>query len=68
MKYSILIQWSDLDGAYIASLPEWGEFASTHGDTYEEALDSAKEVLADLVHAYEQTGRPLPPPKILQIA
>ena len=38
MKYSILIQWSDPDKSYIASLPEWGEYASTHGDTYEEAL------------------------------
>ena len=67
MKYSVLIQWSDLDNAYIASLPEWGEFASTHGDTYEEALENAKEVLEDLIHAYEQIGRSLPPPRILQI-
>ncbi|MGB7415089.1 MAG: type II toxin-antitoxin system HicB family antitoxin [Thermosynechococcaceae cyanobacterium] len=68
MKYSILIQWSDSDQAYIASLPEWGDFASTHGDTYEEALENAREVLEDLIHAYEQTERPLPLPKILQAA
>ncbi len=57
MKYSILIQWSDPDQSYIASLPEWGGFASTHGDTYEEALENAREVLEDLIYAYEQTGR-----------
>lgn len=68
MKYSILIQWSDLDQVYIASLPEWGEFASTHGETYEEALENAREVLEDLIHAYEQTGRQLPSPKVLQVA
>ncbi len=67
MKYSILIQWSDPDGAYIASLPEWGGFASTHGDTYEEALEQAKEVLADLIYGYEQTGKPLPEPKVLRV-
>ena len=68
MKYSILIQWSDSDQAYIASLPEWGDFASTHGDTYEEALENAREVLEDLIYAYEQTGRALPLPKVLQFA
>lgn len=54
MKYSILIQWSEIDQAYIASLPEWGEYARTHGDTYEEALNNAREVLEDLVYGYKR--------------
>lgn len=66
MKYSILIQWSERDGVYIASLPEWGEFACTHGETYESALEQAKEVLNDLIYGYEQIGKPLPEPKTLQ--
>lgn len=65
MKYSILIQWSEPDGAYIASLPEWGEYARTHGQTLEAALENAQEVLEDLVYGYEQTGKPLPTPKVL---
>lgn len=68
MKYSILIQWSENDRAYIASLPEWGKYAKTHGETYEEALENAKEVLEDLVYAYNETGKPLPEPKTLQLA
>lgn len=68
MKYSVVIQWSEPDEAYIALLPEWGQFASTHGETYEEALENAKEVLADLIYGYEQTGRPLPLPEVLQLA
>ncbi len=68
MKYSILIQWSEADRAYVASLPEWGQYARTHGETYEEAFESAKEVLADLVYGYEQTNRPLPKPQTLQVA
>jgi predicted RNase H-like HicB family nuclease len=68
MKYSILIQWSEEDQAYIASLPEWGEYARTHGETYEEALENAKEVLEDLVYGYEQIGKLLPKPKTLQVA
>jgi predicted RNase H-like HicB family nuclease len=68
MKYSILIQWSDGDAAYIAHLPEWGKFASTHGDIYEEALQQAREVLEDLIYGYEQMGKPLPEPKVSQVA
>ena len=68
MKYSVLIQWSEIDQAYVASLSEWGRYARTHGETYEEAIENAKEVLADLVYGYEQTSRPLPEPQILQVA
>lgn len=68
MKYSILIQWSETDQAYIASLPEWGKHAHTHGETYEAALENAREVLEDLVYGYEQTGKPLPEPQTLQAA
>ncbi|MFY7822237.1 type II toxin-antitoxin system HicB family antitoxin [Planktothrix agardhii] len=63
-----MIQWSEEDQAYIASLPEWGQYARTHGETYEEALENAKEVLEDLVYGYEQIGKILPEPKTLQVA
>ncbi|GBF82796.1 type II toxin-antitoxin system HicB family antitoxin [Aphanothece sacrum] len=68
MKYSILIQWSEEDSSYIASLPEWGKYARTHGKTYEEALENAKEVLEDLIYAYNQVNKPLPTPQMLQLA
>ena len=48
-RYSILIQWSDEDQCYIVSLPEFGKYAKTHGDTYEEALKNAQEVLKLLI-------------------
>ncbi|MDJ0680304.1 MAG: type II toxin-antitoxin system HicB family antitoxin [Xenococcus sp. (in: cyanobacteria)] len=48
-RYSILIQWSDEDQCYIVSLPEFGNYARTHGDTYEEALKNAQEVLELLI-------------------
>ncbi len=65
VKYSILIQWSEDDQTYVVSLPEWGEYAHIHGDTYEEALLNAQAVLADLVYGYEAIGKPLPQPKML---
>lgn len=64
--YSILIQWSDIDQAYVVSLPEFGPYAHTHGDTYEEALKNAQEVLELLIDSYKEEGRQLPEPKTLQ--
>jgi predicted RNase H-like HicB family nuclease len=56
MNYSILIQWSKLDGVFVASLPEWGAYAKAHGETYELALRNAKEVLEGSIYSYEQLG------------
>ena len=39
--YSILIQWSDEDQVYIATVPELPG-CKTHGRTYEEALKQAQ--------------------------
>ena len=41
--YTIIIQWSQEDNCFVVSLPEWGEFCHTHGDTYQEALDNARK-------------------------
>jgi predicted RNase H-like HicB family nuclease len=37
-QYSIVIQWSIEDKKYIVSLPEFGPYAHTHGNTYVDAL------------------------------
>ena len=66
-RYSVLIQWSDEDQKYMVSLPEFGPYAHTHGDTYEEAAKNAQEVLELLIETYEEQGRSLPVPN-LQVA
>jgi len=63
MKCTVVIQWSDEDDCYVVSLPEFGRFAHTHGDTYEEALRNAQEVLESLVEQYQTLNKPLPAPK-----
>lgn len=59
-RYSILIQWSDEDQCYIVSFPEFGRYARTHGDTYEEAIKNAQEVLELLI----EDNNNLPQPNI----
>jgi predicted RNase H-like HicB family nuclease len=61
-RYSILIQWSDEDQCYIVTLPEFGKYARTHGDTYEEAIKNAQEVLELLI----EDNNNLPQPNIYQ--
>ncbi len=63
--YTVIIQWSDEDQCFVVSLPEWGEFCHTHGDTYEEALKNAQEVLELLIESALENGEPLPEPKTL---
>ncbi|WP_144031410.1 type II toxin-antitoxin system HicB family antitoxin [Trichormus azollae] len=41
----MIIQWSEEDNCLVVSVPEWGEFCDTHGETYQEALENAQEVL-----------------------
>ena len=61
-RYSIVIQWSDEDQCYIVSLPEFGKYARTHGDTYEEAVKNAQEVLELLI----EDNNNLPQPNVYE--
>ena len=64
-RYTVIIQWSPEDDAYVVSLPEWGESCKTHGSTYEEAARKAEEVLNLLIttHDAKKSG-PMPEPKL----
>ena len=62
-RYSMMIRWSEEDQLYIASLPEWGPYAHTHGKTYEQAAKAGREVLESLMATYEGENRPLPEPQ-----
>ena len=62
--YSMTIEWSDEDGLYIVSLPEWGPFALTHGAMYAEAAEMGREALALLILGARHDGSPLPAPRL----
>jgi predicted RNase H-like HicB family nuclease len=61
-QYSMVIQWSDEDQTFIVSLPEFGPYAKTHGDTYQKAVRHGCDCLESLIEAFEAEGRPLPKP------
>jgi predicted RNase H-like HicB family nuclease len=66
LPYTIVIQWSNEDECYLVHLPEFNsQKYHTHGDTYEEALKNAREVLELLIEEYQEIGKELPIPQSL---
>ena len=59
MKYTINIQWSEDDEAYIAKAPAFPTLAAD-GATMQEAAEAMETVLALAVESLEQEGHPVP--------
>lgn len=67
IQYSMLIEWSEEDQAYLVTLPEWSSqvvMPVTHGDTYSEAVKNGQEVLEMLINDAKRNGEPLPQPRV----
>lgn len=66
--YSMVIQWSERDHAFLVTLPEWADrligTAVTHGDTYEEAAKRGREALEMLIEDALDSGEQLPEPRV----
>jgi antitoxin HicB len=68
LHYSMVVQWSEEDQAYLVTLPEWeGRVFNpvTHGESYEDAIKQAHEALAALVTSARQRNEPLPTPQTI---
>lgn len=62
-RYSMIIEWSDEDQAYIVTVPELPG-CRTHGDTYEEATKQGQDAIESWIMVAEELGRPVPAPKL----
>ena len=62
MKYTVVIQWSEEDRCFVVFLPEFEDVMQpvTHGDSYEEAIYNAREVMELLIESCQAEGKPLP--------
>ncbi len=65
--YSMHIQWSVEDNAYIVTVPELPG-CQTHGKTYEEAVRQGQDAIDSWIMVAKELGRPVPPPRILKTA
>jgi len=66
LRYSMVIQWSDEDQAYIVTIPEFPG-NRTHGDTYEEAVKQGEDLIESLILWTQQDGKPLPEPQVFAL-
>lgn len=65
-NYSIVIQWSQKDNCFVASLPEWNN-QNTYGKSYEQALENAQKILSSLIKSSVSQGESLPPAKTFKV-
>ena len=62
-RYSMIIEWSDEDEAYIVTVPELPG-CLTHGATYAEAVKHGEDAIESWIDAARAWGRPIPEPKV----
>jgi antitoxin HicB len=69
--YSIVIEWSPEDQAYVVLLPEWADrYAQpvADGATYEEAAARGRNALESYIRFAEEDGEPLPEPRVYTVS
>ena len=67
VHYSIVIEWSEEDKAYVVILPEWANMYAmpiADGDTYEEAAARGRNALENYIQFAKEDGKPLPQPRM----
>jgi predicted RNase H-like HicB family nuclease len=67
LQYSILIEWSPDDRAYVVVLPEWADryaMPVANGATYEEAATRGRNALENYIRFAQEDGLPLPRPRV----
>ncbi len=61
-KYELIVYWSQDDGAFIVEVPELAG-CMADGETYEEAISNAQQVIKEWAETAEEIGEPIPEPK-----
>ncbi|MFR3656675.1 MAG: type II toxin-antitoxin system HicB family antitoxin [Eisenbergiella sp.] len=59
--YSMILTWSEDDGAYIVSVPDLPG-CMADGATPNEAVENAKEVIQEWIETAQSLGRAVPEP------
>ena len=62
IKYELIIYWSKEDQAFVVEVPELPG-CMADGDTYEQAVANARQVIGEWIETATDLGRPRPEPK-----
>lgn len=66
-KYSMVIEWSDEDNAYIVTVPELPG-CRTHGATHREAIQQGEDAIESWIDAARAWGDPVPEPRLFAMS
>lgn len=62
IKYELIIYWSDEDDSFIVEVPELPGCLAD-GETYEQAVADAQQVIEEWIETARELGRPIPEPR-----
>lgn len=62
IKYVLIIYWSEEDRSFIVEVPELPG-CMADGETYEQAVSNAKQVIEEWIETAYETGREVPESK-----
>jgi predicted RNase H-like HicB family nuclease len=62
IKYELIIYWSGEDQGFIVEVPELPG-CMADGETYEQAVANARQVIEEWIETTRELGRPVPEPK-----
>ncbi len=62
IRYEMIIYWSEEDQAFLVEVPELPG-CMADGETYEEAVANARQVIDEWIETAREEGRPIPEPK-----
>lgn len=61
-NYELIVSWSDDDQCFVVEVPELPG-CMADGETYEEAVANARQVIDEWLDTARELGRPIPQPK-----
>jgi predicted RNase H-like HicB family nuclease len=62
IKYELIVFWSDDDQSFVVDVPELPG-CMADGETYEQAVANARQVIEEWITVARELGRPIPEPK-----
>jgi predicted RNase H-like HicB family nuclease len=62
IRYELVIYWSEEDQSFLVEVPELPG-CMADGETYEQAVANARQVIEEWIETARAIGRPIPEPK-----
>jgi predicted RNase H-like HicB family nuclease len=62
IQYELIIYWSEEDQSFVVEVPELPG-CMADGETYEQAVANARQVIEEWIETAREQGRPIPKPK-----